>query len=361
VTTSKIANHQDTARAARWDALRVLWAESSLPRVRNCRLAASDAEAGVVIRVNAESAGLGGVQTCGSTWACPCCSAKIAAHRAGEVAAVLGGHREAGGHAVMLTLTAQHSRSHRLAATWDAVSHAWHKATSGRGWKDDKDAYGIAGYVRVVEVTYGANGWHVHVHALLLTDYRLDDDQLEALEASVWSRWDSGLRSRAYTSSRKVGADVRRITGTHDQASEYFTKATYEVTGANLKLARHGNVTPFGLLESLVTTGDADDLEAWHEWERASKGRRQLTWSRGLRAKYLTAPDLDDDAVAALVQNGETVAELSAGTYTCLARAGVVPLLLSLAAESPALLWAWLDAHGIYYEVPDLGRIRVPC
>lgn len=313
-----------------------------------------------MIRVNADSAALGGVQTCGSVWACPCCSAKVAAHRAGEVAQVLEGHRAAGGHVVMVTLTVQHSRSHSLKATWDAVAHAWSSVASGGAWKADKAAFLIDGYVRVTEVTYGANGWHVHVHALLLTGYRLDDDQIDTLHGSLFKRWKAALNRKGYRASREHGVDVQRVVGSVDSVSGYFTKATYELTGANLKNARFGNVTPFGLLESLVATGDAEDLDAWHEWERASKGRRQLTWSRGLRAKYLSQPELTDEEVADLAEDGETVAEFSAGVYTRLALSGVVPELLSLAYQSPALLWAWLDAHGVYYDVPDHRRVRTP-
>ena len=36
---------------------------------------------------------------------------------------------------------------------------------------------GCVGWVRTVEVTHGANGWHVHVHALLIWKNQVDQEQ----------------------------------------------------------------------------------------------------------------------------------------------------------------------------------------
>jgi len=53
------------------------------------------------------------------------------------------------------------------------------------------------------------------------------------------------------------------------------------------------------VLAHLTEHGDAEDLAVWREWETASKGRRQLTWSQGIRAMAgLAEQERSDEEVA---------------------------------------------------------------
>lgn len=58
------------------------------------------------------------------------------------------------------------------------------------------------------------------------------------------------------------------------------------------------------------------------EWERASKGRRQIQWSAGLRAALLgDEPELTDEQLAELAElEGQVVAEVSPPAYRLIAR-----------------------------------------
>jgi hypothetical protein len=47
-----------------------------------------------------------------------------------------------------------------------------------------------------------------------------------------------------------------------------------------------------------LATGLADDLEAWCEYEQASHGRKQMTFSRGLRQRYRLAEQETDEEAA---------------------------------------------------------------
>ena len=52
------------------------------------------------------------------------------------------------------------------------------------------------------------------------------------------------------------------------------------------------------LLTHLMHTGDAEALDLWHEWERGSKGKRMIGWSRGLRARFgVTETERTDEEV----------------------------------------------------------------
>lgn len=342
------AEVRQAGRRERFDALGVLWRESSLDRVKCCRRHAANPEGLVGVKVTADRAGFSGLVTCGSVWACPVCSAKIAAHRAAEVEAVLARHAQAGGSVVMATFTIQHRKGQGLRALWDALGDAWGKVTSGRGWQTDQDRFGIVGWLRVVEVTYGAHGWHVHIHALLLTSSKVAD--LADLHARLYGRWGAALGRAGFAASRQHGVDVRDVDGA-GTLGRYFAKAVYEVTGANLKGTRHGNVTPFGLLRLVVEDGDAEALDRWHEWEMTSKGRRQLTWSRGLRDLYALEPEQTDEEVAdADDLDGVLVVLIEADSWRHITRLRRLAAVLE-AAESGDL-FGYLSGEGYAFRAP---------
>lgn len=164
-------------RADRYAARSVLREESSLYRVRQCGLHATPrvGELGYVTVSVADTpdgarASLGGLSVCGNTWSCPCCSERIQTERNAEVRHALATARELGWMVAFVTLTVRHRRSHALENVWAAVAGAWRAATSGAGptWEAERDHYGVEGYLRLSETTYGeANGWHSHIHALL--------------------------------------------------------------------------------------------------------------------------------------------------------------------------------------------------
>jgi hypothetical protein len=333
--------------AARYAARHVQWVESSLPRVRRCAQRAhtvKEGTAAITVKVTTRDdgtrgAGFGGLQHCGSRWACPVCASVIANHDQQAVEAVLRGWIAAGGAVALATFTMSHNAGHRLKTLWDAQAASWHAVASGRGWKADQAAFGSLRAVetakgprvdfwiptiRVTETTHGqVNGWHNHVHVLLLLPGDTTQADCEQLEERMWGRWDAALRARGLHSSREHGADVRLMSGDPARiAAGYVTKSSYEATRADLKSARAGHRKPFDVLHSVVVSGDADDLDLWHEWEAASKGRRGIAYTRGLRETY--APDVDDltdEQVVELDQGGEVVCDVEPDTYRAIVRA----------------------------------------
>lgn len=360
MTVSTVADPAAGRRSARFSARQVLWEESRLKRVARCGAHAVGAQVGV--RSNGESAGFAGLETCGSVWACPVCSHKIAAARAHEVAAAVRGWQATGGRVAFLTLTMRHSKGQRLASLWDdGVSYAWSKATSGRGWVSDKATHGVAGWVRVIEVTHGANGWHVHVHCLLFLE-GLEVEPVEFLGAQMFTRWRDALVRKGFEAplSSYGGLDIRLVgAGQGDEMGDYFAKQTYapdlgagwELAGGSGKRGRGGNRTPFGLLLAVVEEGDAEALDLWHEWEKASKGRRQMTWARGFRASLdLEAERTDQELAEAAELEGEVLVLIPAKEWRRHARWHAASILEH--ASSAATLRAFLDRAGIAWGVP---------
>ncbi len=360
--------------ADRYAARHTLWDESTLPRLRECGAVGVLPGGSVALKASGTVAdgsrrgGFGGLSTCGSTWACPVCSAKIATHRAVELGAAVQSWQDQGGRVAMVTLTQRHDAGQALADLWDALGYAWGKVTSGRRWIAEQAEYGLDGWVRVVEATHGANGWHVHVHALLFLDSGDQAPDVRHLGAQLFTRWAKALVRKGMRAplAGSGGLDVRLVSaGDAGVLGDYFTKSTYrvdaagagfEVAAGTMKRARMGNRTPFAILADVVTLGLADDLALWHEWEKGSHGRRQLTWSRGMRAKLLDVAELTDQEVAELDQGGAVVALVTADGWRrlCALRLdGALKLALQLDDSGFAALWL-LDANGIDWHSPGL-------
>ena len=241
------------------------------------------------------------------------------ARRALEIGAAVALWQDQGGQVLFGTFTMRHDRSQGLRDLWNALSAAWARVTSGKAWTKQQQRYGIVGTLRAVEVTYGANGWHVHVHVLLFVRARSCD--VGTLHEGMFGRWSRALVRRGLAAPLMVGQDMRPLTGPADQAlSAYLTKSVdtggrtarpeaeerdpvsigLEVVYSQGKAARSALATwtPWALLDG-IEQGDAEALGMWHEWERGSHGRRQLAWSKGLRELLaLTAEKSDDDVVA---------------------------------------------------------------
>ncbi|MEJ2860135.1 hypothetical protein [Actinomycetospora flava] len=316
-----------------------------------------DPEQGVTLAVTTNSdgtrtAGYSGLASCGSVWACPQCAAKIATRRADELSQVMRAVDDASGSAFLLTLTMRHSRGDRLGLSkqerarlrqlednlasyevananrwsfderqaeadaiehntltarkgcWDVLSDAWAKVTSGAAWKADQELFGgLLGWARVVEVTDGENGWHVHIHALLCFREQVSADMVAAgVGARMFGRWRRALERKGFDASDEHGWDLRRVQLGDGDLADYFTKIAHEVTGSHRKGGRRaGGRTPMQLLADAVDSCEGSAAVRWREWEQASEGRRQLTWSvgrRDLRALAGLGEVAPDDEVA---------------------------------------------------------------
>lgn len=246
-------------------------------------------------------AGLSGLATCGSVWACPVCSARIATVRAGDLADVMRYAFRQGCEAAMVTLTMRHHQGQTLGQCWNALMTAWKAVTSGKSWVADRTTMAVRGWVRVVEVTKGEHGWHVHVHVLLIFDQPALPSELRGLADRMWRRWNAALLRNGFDSVRGVGTDIRKASlrpGVSGGLHEYFVKLSHEITGGHAKLARGSGRTPFQILSDALDAGEKADLEAWWEWESVSRGRRQIAWSKGLRQWAGVGAEQTDEEIA---------------------------------------------------------------
>lgn len=245
-------------------------------RISRCRYVAHSPSVELVRKDQAGgavSSHFSGVVSCSSVWSCAICSAKISRVRRDEMNTLLAWARECGHAVVMLTLTARHNSKTALAPFVDDLKEAQKRFRQSRGWR----SLPLVGTVTASEVTHGANGWHPHLHVLMVFDAP-SADALAAVE---------GVRSEWSRSLLKFGRDCNE-NGFQAQnatsAGDYVAKwgAAEELTLGKSKLGRAGSRSPWQLLAD-ASAGDKRSCALWVEFALAFKGKRQLFWSRGLK------------------------------------------------------------------------------
>lgn len=301
-----------TVRAHRYNQRRALRrGVSDLPRLRDCG-AKTIGGSVALMRSGAGVARFHGLETCGSVWACPVCSGRIMAGRGKELRAGAERWTEGGGALGLLTLTMRHKRGDGLAALWNGLSAAWRAVASGSGWIRDKQDHGIDGFVRAVEITHGANGWHLHIHALLFLNAPLGVDARAALFGRLFARWSNALVKAGLEAPLAQAQDLRMVRDADAAMADYLAKAVSkprwtaaeEVARGDLKTARPGSRSVWDLLD-LAMDRDPLGVALWREWEKESRGRRQMTWSRGLRDRLALGEEAEDEALAEIAEGDE--------------------------------------------------------
>ena len=280
----------------------------------------------------------GGLAQCGSVWACPVCSAKIQAVRSLEIKQALEWATGQNLHVQLMTLTARHDYSDRLIDLMSRMSESFADMKRGRSYRRIVKDAGLAGYIRAVEMTHGARGWHVHYHIVVFSQNGLPDAELRAAWVRALCSHDvvDADDKRAYDDAvlhsfdlRTVGADalsvaaVSEYLGKDDRAVWYnadgselridstgeaaaqkaIEGAAKELGLANTKLGRKSNRTPFQILrDAFVADLDDDaafsrDMRLVIEYVIATKGRKQQFWSRGLKAAVGIVERTDEEIV----------------------------------------------------------------
>jgi len=107
------------------------------------------------------------VKRCGSVWTCPICAARITEKRRQELQEALRNWTGIGGTVCLLTLTIPHHAGQETASWRNQLLRAYCKMRNRTFWRELAQGIGLEGSVRALEVTYGNNGAHVHIHVLL--------------------------------------------------------------------------------------------------------------------------------------------------------------------------------------------------
>lgn len=328
---------QRAAREARWGLRRRLWAVTKLPRVAYCGRFLSRSEGRIHTRDG--HAYYVDVQTCGSPWACPVCSAVIRQRRAVEVERACFEHLSAGRSVGFLTLTFPHTRGEDLAEMLKVLTACWAKVQQRSGYRAAAGLLDLVGFIRATETTFGAwHGWHPHLHLLLFSDQLVADDQWVQLRDLISASWSSAVVSAgrgrpgehvgvtlAPVYAAEVGGYLAKVQDHYGTASAVGR----EMSRQDLKRGRKGSRTPFELAEAAVE-GLIPELPLWWEYEAATKGKRSLAFSKSLRDRYLVGIRQDEELARAQL-DGVLVATVDPHDYYLLVKAKKETHLLDLA------------------------------
>ncbi len=303
----------------------LLWEKSGEARqkyrVVHCGRSIAGDGVAVYRAVDGTKARLTGLTTCGSGWMCPVCAQNIAEARRKEASAALVQHVQAGGQAYLLTLTFAHHADEALSPMLKKFDEARQSFKNGSTYKKilGKDgAAGAVGAITALEVTCGkANGWHPHLHMIVLVKHEITQDQNERLR----SEWVKTVIKKGFSDRSPVTDLMDRsfdLRGGAD-AADYITKyGREEHWGLSSELVKahakqgldEGHFKPFGLLE-LADRGNTWAMMRFREFAGAFLGKRLLTWSPGLK-KAFDLKEIDDADLAA----GEIPEEERVGRLT---------------------------------------------
>lgn len=220
-----------------------------------------------------ERAFYGGLVTCGSVWICPVCAGKISEKRRQELSRGVESWKTRGGLVLMITYTVPHYDFQALSEVLTGFTRARKLLMNRKPWKGLKKRIGLMGTVRALEVTYGENGWHVHVHELLFLMPEKPVSCLQ-LQGEILSMWQSACQSAGVGIPNLHGVQVDDGAKAARYASKWGMED--ELTKSHVKQGRGENLTPWDFLRR-------GEEELFQEYGKAFKGKRQLVWSEGLR------------------------------------------------------------------------------
>ena len=277
------------------------------------------------------SASFSGVMVCGSVWTCPICAARITERRRQEVRLAIAQHEKIGGAVIMATRTFPHYDFDNLKDLMGRLTEADGSFKQHRRFKKIRKKYGIIGYIRALEVTYGwLHGWHPHFHDLLFLERALTAEQWRELEYELYVLWCDMAHSAGL--GMPDAAHGLRL----DDARLYVSKwgCDHELTKQHIKTSRDG-YTPWQILHEYSRSKDEKWADLFREYMRAFRKKHQLQWSKGLK-KHFKIKELTDKQILNNSEDTQLVCILSREQWYTVVRHNAQGDILALALTGGA-------------------------
>lgn len=293
-----------------------------------CRYITRGSDVGVMLSKEHGKAFYADLVTCGSVWSCPVCSALIQERRRVELEHAINWAYENDLQPVMVTLTSPHKSWHTMKELLIQQAEALGCLRKGAAYDRFKARIGYEGMIRGLETKYGENGWHNHTHELmfvsraaiadskgeeaLIAEAKVRDCSVEDLrglpdiKTEILKRWEVACRKVGLLDESKAEAFREHAVDVKGwcSASDYLAKQDdarnwgidREMAKANNKTSTGGRkgLHPFGLLAN-AAEGDEQAGYRFVEYSLAIRGRAQLFWSRGLKAKVGITDKSDEE------------------------------------------------------------------
>ncbi|HVJ24366.1 MAG TPA: hypothetical protein VM756_10570, partial [Burkholderiales bacterium] len=193
----------------------------------------------------------------------------------------------------LATFTVRHQASDHVSLTRE-VRACWRSLLQRRKWRLWSKQHG-AEWICAEEITRGDNGWHPHLHTLLMPQRDID---AEEAGGEFFEDWHDTVERRLgpeHCPSWEHGVDLRPC-----DSATYVTKIGLELTDvANAK-----GRSPLALLED-AANGDPRGLELYVQLQRERRRARDLSWSRGLKSIRDSLPDRGEPALLLELRGSE--------------------------------------------------------
>jgi hypothetical protein len=276
-----------------------------------------------------------------------------------EVASALDAWSNKGGFFVFETLTMAHTKYDSLRKVWSAVGKAF-TAINGGGYAAKHSAYGQYGYLKVVEVTHGANGWHVHLHVLRFIQERLSTSKLNEWSNLIFDKWSSSLQKQGFKAPNKALHKfdfVLSPAGLERYLFKSFDNSTVTTSGASTPIQAQGGKGVWAVLDAAIANPKSIDRQVWFEWESGSRGKRQVSWSKNLRKNLGLNEAKKDEELAAELDAFIPLIAIDAASVRHLGRLGRIQSRVLRAVEKDDLSSAchMLNEHGVVWWLTPEG------
>lgn len=277
-------------------------------RIVNCRRKLNFRKTEYEIHTSYNSNGefkswLGGVCVCGSVHVCAVDAFTVGQKRGQELTAAI---EKKGLSQAFLVVTARHNRGSDCGELYKLLQAGLSFAMSGAPYQRFKNKWGIVGTVTGWDYTCSiSNGHHPHKNILFLSPVNLDNVSFEADLQDIAARYERYLEKQGvYTNSH-----TSKVLTNKQDCARYLTKwaLSLEVSQVGRKEAKQGHFTQFELLNE-IGYGDISEetrqayIKLFREFAIASKGKRQLVYSKGLRDLLGLGEDKTDEELS---QEGE--------------------------------------------------------
>lgn len=239
------------------------------------------------------------LQHCASYWVCPVCAGKVARERTDEIYLALKEYLNQGYEIYFGALTLPHYQSEGLKENMEILIKGFDWVKEHRAVKNilpKKTEVGEDGkeksilesliYLRSLEITFGVNGWHPHLHPIFILPKGLGETYINQFRKYYLSWLEKKQKLTVHAERRAVNFELwdKKI----ETLSDYLCKwsISNEVgNGQSKKSKTASGFTPFQILE-LIAEKKTWDLKqdpetVFKQYARIIKGRRMLQSSRG--------------------------------------------------------------------------------
>lgn len=240
------------------------------------------------------------ILVCGCVWTCPVCAAKVTERKKQEI---LWAVKNWKGSIIPSSFTFSHNKHQKLETLIKVFSKIWRSLKSGRWWKEFLERYQIEGDIFSVEETVSILfGWHPHKHGLFFSRLPAGSIDTNKMQEDLYQQFSRLMAKEGIYVSKIYGVRVEKALDAQIEAAKaasYIAKwgLADELAKGPTKTGKTEDgvihYSPFDLLD-LADQGD-EQAKAWFiEYAKAMKGKRQISWSRGLRTLLKLAEEKTD-------------------------------------------------------------------